>query len=36
MTLRVIGAGLGRTGTTSLKMGLELLLKAPCYHMDEV
>ena len=36
MTLRVVGAGLGRTGTTSLKAGLELLLSAPCYHMDEV
>lgn len=36
MTLRVVGAGLGRTGTTSLKAGLELLLGAPCYHMDEV
>lgn len=36
MTLRVVGAGLGRTGTTSLKLALEFLLKAPCYHMDEV
>ncbi|MCB1487832.1 MAG: sulfotransferase family protein [Bauldia sp.] len=36
MTLRVVGAGLGRTGTTSLKAGLEFLLEAPCYHMDEV
>lgn len=36
MTLQVIGAGLGRTGTTSLKAALEFLLKAPCYHMDEV
>ncbi|NEY91751.1 sulfotransferase family protein [Tabrizicola oligotrophica] len=36
MTLRVVGAGLGRTGTTSLKSALEFLLKAPCYHMDEV
>lgn len=36
MTLRVVGAGLGRTGTTSLKTALELLLEAPCYHMDEV
>jgi hypothetical protein len=36
MTLRVVGAGLGRTGTTSLKAALEFLLKAPCYHMDEV
>jgi hypothetical protein len=36
MALRVIGAGLGRTGTTSLKTALEFLLGAPCYHMDEV
>jgi hypothetical protein len=36
MTLRVVGAGLGRTGTTSLKAALEFLLKAPSYHMDEV
>lgn len=36
MALRVVGAGLGRTGTTSLKTALEFLLKAPCYHMDEV
>ena len=34
--LRVIGAGLGRTGTHSLKLGLERLLGAPCYHMAEV
>jgi Sulfotransferase domain len=36
MTLRVVGAGLGRTGTTSLKQALELLLDEPCYHMLEV
>ena len=34
--LRVIGAGLGRTGTHSLKIALERLLGAPCYHMMEV
>ena len=34
--LRVIGAGLGRTGTHSLKLALEKLLGAPCYHMAEV
>lgn len=34
--LRVIGAGLGRTGTNSLKIALEQLLDAPCYHMLEV
>jgi hypothetical protein len=36
MTLRVVGAGLGRTGTHSLKLALERLLGAPCYHMIEV
>lgn len=36
MTLRVIGAGLGRTGTMSLKLALEKLLGEPCYHMLEV
>jgi hypothetical protein len=36
MTLRVVGAGLGRTGTLSLKLALERLLGAPCYHMTEV
>ncbi len=36
MGLRVIGAGLGRTGTLSLKLALQDLLGAPCYHMDEV
>jgi hypothetical protein len=36
MTLRVVGAGLGRTGTTSLKLALEQLLDGSCYHMFEV
>jgi hypothetical protein len=36
MALRVIGAGCGRTGTASLKLALERLLGAPCYHMIEV
>jgi hypothetical protein len=36
MTLRVVGAGLGRTGTNSLKLALEQLLGGPCYHMFEV
>jgi hypothetical protein len=36
MSLRVVGAGLGRTGTLSLKLALERLLGAPCYHMLEV
>lgn len=34
--MRVIGAGLGRTGTSSLKVALEQLLAAPCYHMIEL
>jgi hypothetical protein len=34
--LRVVGAGLGRTGTNSLKLALEQLLGAPCYHMFEL
>ena len=36
MSLRVVGAGLGRTGTLSLKLALQQLLGAPCYHMMEV
>lgn len=34
--LQVVGAGVGRTGTHSLKLALEELLGAPCYHMFEV
>jgi hypothetical protein len=36
MALRVVGSGVGRTGTHSLKLALEQLLGAPCYHMLEV
>jgi hypothetical protein len=36
MTIRVIGAGLGRTGTLSLSAALEQLLGGPCYHMAEL
>ena len=36
MTLRIVGAGLGRTGTHSLKLALERLLGQPCCHMSEV
>lgn len=36
MSIEVIGAGLGRTGTTSLKAALEALGYGPCYHMTEV
>jgi hypothetical protein len=34
--LRVIGAGLPRTGTTSLKAALEILGFGPCHHMFEI
>jgi len=34
--LAVIGAGVARTGTQSLKLALEHLLGAPCHHMTEV
>ena len=36
MPLTVVGAGVGRTGTTSLKLALEQLLGAPCHHMYEM
>ena len=36
MALAVIGAGLGRTATFSLKFALEHLGFGPCYHMSEV
>lgn len=36
MALKVIGAGLGRTGTLSLKLALEKLGCGPCYHMTEI
>lgn len=36
MTLKVIGAGFGRTGTMSLKLALEQLGFGPCYHMEAV
>jgi hypothetical protein len=36
MTIEVIGAGFGRTGTTSLKAALEQLGFGPCYHMIEL
>ena len=35
MTLQVIGAGLPRTGTSSLREALKYLLGAPVYHMSE-
>ena len=36
MALSVVGAGIGRTGTLSLKIALERLGFGPCYHMKEV
>ncbi|MDQ1373219.1 MAG: hypothetical protein QOJ09_557 [Actinomycetota bacterium] len=36
MSLQVIGAGVGRTGTNSLQVALQQLLGGPCYHMVEV
>jgi len=36
MALQVVGAGLPRTGTASLKLALERLLDGACYHMADV
>jgi hypothetical protein len=36
MSLRVVGAGWPRTGTTSLKVALETLLSSRCYHMFDL
>jgi hypothetical protein len=36
VALRVIGPGLGRTGTYSLKLALERLLGGRCHHMADV
>jgi hypothetical protein len=36
MSLEVIGAGFGRTGTNSLKVALETLGYEKCHHMKEV
>jgi hypothetical protein len=36
MQIEVVGAGVGRTGTHSLKLALEQLLGAPCHHMVEI
>ncbi|MCB0121666.1 MAG: hypothetical protein KDE58_05445, partial [Caldilineaceae bacterium] len=32
MTIKVIGAGMGRTGTATLKVALETLGFTKCYH----
>ncbi len=36
MSLQVVGAGFGRTGTNSLRVALDELGLGPCYHMHEV
>ncbi|MBQ0724542.1 MAG: hypothetical protein KBT50_04985 [Cycloclasticus sp.] len=36
MSIEVIGAGFGRTGTLSLKMALEQLTFTKCYHMHDL
>jgi hypothetical protein len=36
MTIKVIGAGMPRTGTLSMKAALERLGYGRCYHMEEV
>lgn len=36
MALKVIGSGLGRTGTMSTKLALEQIGFGPCHHMVEV
>ncbi|GGD50798.1 sulfotransferase family protein [Lacimicrobium alkaliphilum] len=34
--MRIIGAGVGRTGTYSLKLAINELGLGPCHHMEEV
>jgi hypothetical protein len=36
MTLAVIGAGFGRTGTDSMREALAMLGLGPCHHMRDV
>lgn len=36
MELKVIGTGVGRTGTYSTKLALNMLGFGPCHHMEEV
>jgi hypothetical protein len=36
VSLRVVGAGLPRTGTSSLKAALERLLGGRCFHMAQI
>ncbi len=36
MTMQIVGAGFGRTGTKSLQLALEQLGFDKCYHMEEL
>lgn len=36
MAVKIIGAGVGRTATYSLKLALTQLGHGPCYHMEDV
>lgn len=36
VSLKIIGTGLGRTGTYSLKIALNQIGAGPCHHMEEV
>lgn len=36
LDIKIIGSGLGRTGTLSLKHALEILTGEPCFHMTEL
>jgi len=36
MTVKIIGAGVGRTGTLSLKLAINQLGLGPCHHMEYV
>lgn len=36
MTMQIFGAGVGRTGTYSLKLAINQLGLGPCHHMEEV
>lgn len=36
MPIKIIGAGIGRTGTYSLKLAIDQLGLGPCHHMEDV
>ncbi len=36
LDIKIVGSGLGRTGTLSLKHALEILTGEPCFHMTEL